>query len=120
MKALEFYQTVVRDSSNFLHRLIGLLEEHGIRYCVIGGQAVNAYVEPLVTLDLDIVIAVDQLAFARSLFESEFHVREFPHSLNLSADELTSKRGALPLTDFVGLVEQIVAAHGNEKGVIQQ
>src|SRR5437868_2555494 len=84
MKALEFYQTVVRDSSNFLHRLIGLLEEHGIRYCVIGGQAVNAYVEPLVTLDLDIVIAVDQLAFARSLFESEFHVREFPHSLNLS------------------------------------
>ncbi len=84
MKALEFYKTIVKDSSNFLDRLIGLLEAHGIRYCVIGGQAVNAYVEPLVTLDLDIVIAVDQLACARSLFEREFHVREFPHSLNLS------------------------------------
>jgi hypothetical protein len=38
---------------------------------------------------------------------------------NLNADELTSKRGALPLKDFVSLVEQIVVAHGNQKGVIE-
>ncbi len=39
---------------------------------------------------------------------------------NLNADDLTGKRGALPLNDFVALVEQIVVAHGNQKGVIEQ
>jgi hypothetical protein len=40
----------------------------------------------------------------------------------LSAEEgtLTRKRGALPLNAFLEVVESIVAAHGNEKGVITQ
>jgi|SRR5687767_833506 len=84
MKALEFYKTIVKDSSNFLDRLIWLLEEHGIRYCVIGGQAVNAYVEPVVTLDLDLVVATDQLEEVRELLGLQFNVREFEHSLNVS------------------------------------
>jgi hypothetical protein len=29
----------------FLDELISLLEAHAIRYCVVGGQAVNAYAE---------------------------------------------------------------------------
>ncbi len=45
------------DRSDFLDSLIGLFQEHGVRYCVIGGQGVNSYVEPLVSLDLDLVIA---------------------------------------------------------------
>src|SRR5207302_8245443 len=49
-----------------------------------GGQGVNAYVEPVVTLDLDIVVAVDQMELVRGLLEREFIVKEFPHSLNLS------------------------------------
>ena len=52
MRALEFWKTITVDKSNLLERLIALLDEHRIRYCVIGGQAVNAYVEPVVTLDL--------------------------------------------------------------------
>jgi hypothetical protein len=28
---------------------------------VIGGQAVNAYAEPVVTLDLDLAIAIEQI-----------------------------------------------------------
>jgi hypothetical protein len=47
------------DRSNFLDSLISLLSEHNIRYCEIGGQGVNAYVDPLISLDL--VVAVDQL-----------------------------------------------------------
>jgi hypothetical protein len=41
---------------------------------------------------------------------------------SLSADRatLTRKRGALPLDSFLEVVESIVAAHGNEKGVITQ
>jgi len=72
------------DQSNFLEYLVGLLKEHGIRYCVIGGQAVNAYVDPLVSLDLDLVVSVDQIERVRSLAQSTFTIKTFPHSLNLS------------------------------------
>ena len=65
--------------------LIALLEEHRIRYCLIGGQAVNAYADPLVSLDLDLVVAVDQLPLAEELFRVRFHLERFAHSLNLSA-----------------------------------
>ena len=48
MQALAFWKAVAMDQSNFLESLIALLAEHKIRYCVIGGQGVNAYAEPLV------------------------------------------------------------------------
>ena len=43
MHALDFWKTVTMDHSHFLENLIALLAEHDIAYCVIGGQAVNAY-----------------------------------------------------------------------------
>ena len=57
MRADEFWTAVTLDHSNFRESLVALLEDHGIRYCITGGQGVNAYVEPLVSLDLDLVIA---------------------------------------------------------------
>lgn len=84
MKALAFWKTVTVDQANLLERLMALLNEHAIRYCVIGGQAVNAYVEPLVSLDLDLVVAVDQLNQVESLLAQNFTVSRFPHSLNVS------------------------------------
>ncbi|MFN0146581.1 MAG: hypothetical protein ACKVT1_08730 [Dehalococcoidia bacterium] len=47
MGELAFWKAVVADTSNFLERVIQLLEENGVRYCVIGGVAVNAYVTPV-------------------------------------------------------------------------
>jgi hypothetical protein len=85
MRASTFWRTVTVDRSNFLDSLVSLLEDHGIQYCVIGGQGVNAYVEPLVSLDLDLVIAVEQIALAESLFRGRFEVETFPHSLNISS-----------------------------------
>ena len=73
------------DQSNFLEDLFALLKEHRIRYCLIGGQAVNAYAEPLVSLDLDLVVGVDQLALVEELFHARFRVERFAHSLNASA-----------------------------------
>ena len=72
------------DQTNLLEQLISMLAEHEIQYCVIGGQAINAYVEPLVSLDLDIVIAFRQLDQAVELLNQHFVVERFPHSLNLS------------------------------------
>jgi len=84
MQALTFWKTITMDQSNLLENLISLLNEQGIRFCVIGGQAVNAYVEPLVSLDLDLVVAVDQLEQAEALLEPHFDLKRFPHSLNIA------------------------------------
>jgi hypothetical protein len=70
MQALAFWKAVAMDKSNFLESLIGLLAEHQIRYCVIGGQGVNAYAEPLVSLDLDLVVAIDQMEEVERLLGS--------------------------------------------------
>ena len=72
------------DQANLLERLIALLKEHKIRFCVIGGHAVNAYVEPVVTLDLDIVVAIDQIDKVEKLLATHFQVKRFAHSLNVS------------------------------------
>jgi hypothetical protein len=85
MQALTFWKAITMDQSNLLENLISLLNEHGIRFCVIGGQAVNAYVEPLVSLDLDLVVAIDQLEQVEALLERHFDVKRFPHSLNVAA-----------------------------------
>ncbi len=84
MQALEFWKTVTMDYSNLLESLISFLREHEIEFCVIGGQAVNAYVEPLVSLDLDLVVAINQIETVKALLEKKFSVKSFPHSLNVS------------------------------------
>ena len=52
MRALAFWKT---------ESLFSLLRQHGIRYCVVGGQAVNSFVEPLVSLDVDLVVAASDI-----------------------------------------------------------
>ena len=85
MKALSFWKAVSLDKSNLLEEVFALLDEHHLRFCVIGGQAVNAYVEPLVSLDLDLVVAVGQLGQVSKLMRKHFQVEAFPHSLNITS-----------------------------------
>jgi hypothetical protein len=87
MKAGTFWRTVVADESDFLDRVLNLLDEHSIRYCAIGGQAVNAYADPLVSLDLDIVVAADQVEPLEAILSSAFKVERFPHSINVSEQD---------------------------------
>jgi hypothetical protein len=75
------------DDSDLLHSLISLLDDNRVKYCVIGGQAVNAYAEPLVSLDLDVVIAAEDLERVEVLCRQVFTVERFPHSINLSRAE---------------------------------
>ncbi|MCX6048930.1 MAG: hypothetical protein NT075_27835 [Chloroflexi bacterium] len=84
MQALTFWKTITMDHSNLLEQLITLLAEHQIRFCTIGGQAVNAYVDPVVSLDLDLVIAIEQIEEAEELLKTKFDLKRFPHSLNIS------------------------------------
>jgi hypothetical protein len=85
MQALTYWKTVTMDEANLLEQIVAFLNQHRIRYCVIGGQGVNAYVEPVVSLDLDIAIVADQLEQVEVLLQtSAFEVKRFPHSLNLT------------------------------------
>jgi hypothetical protein len=84
MRALTFWKTVTVDQTNLLESLIALFAENKIRYCVIGGQAVNAYADPLVSLDLDLVVAVDQVEWVETLLKDRFTVLRFPHSINVT------------------------------------
>ncbi|MGH9364086.1 MAG: hypothetical protein ACRD1B_02315 [Thermoanaerobaculia bacterium] len=84
MRALEFWKTVTVDESDLLGRFLDVLERARIRYCVIGGQGVNAYAEPVVSLDLDVAVAVDQLPGMEALLSKAFRVERFAHSLNVS------------------------------------
>jgi len=86
MQALQFWKVVALDEANMLEGLVGLFEEHEVVYCVIGGQAVNAYVDPLVSMDLDVVLAVEDLERVRPLLEERFRVEVFEHSINLSLE----------------------------------
>ncbi|MFN7036116.1 MAG: nucleotidyl transferase AbiEii/AbiGii toxin family protein [Bellilinea sp.] len=72
------------DTTNFLETLIGFFKNEGIRFCVIGGQAVNAYVEPLVSLDLDLAVAVDSPEILEKSLAQKFNVQRLPHRLNVS------------------------------------
>jgi hypothetical protein len=85
MKAVEIWKRVTEDRVDLLDQLLQLLREHKIRYCIIGGQAVNAYASPLISLDLDLVVALEQVEAVAKLLSSRFTVRRFPHSINVSA-----------------------------------
>jgi hypothetical protein len=84
VQALAYWKTVTADKAGFLDRVIALLAESGVRYCVIGGQAVNAFVEPVVSLDLDLAVATADVASAEELLRRHFRVERFPHSVNVS------------------------------------
>ena len=57
------------------------LRATGQPFCLIGGLAVNHYVEPVVTLDADFAIAGSEGA-AAALRSRGFEVEEHPHSIN--------------------------------------
>lgn len=85
MRATTYWKTVTVDESDLLHRLLRMLREHGVTFCVIGGQGVNAYADPLVSLDLDLVLAAGDVAALEPLLARDFRVERFEHSLNISA-----------------------------------
>ena len=84
MRARTFWKTVTMDQSDLLDQFVLLLDEQRIRYCLVDGQAVNAYVDPVVSLDLDLVVAAEDHARLEPMLASRFQAERFPHSLNLS------------------------------------
>ncbi|MGA2033028.1 MAG: hypothetical protein ABSG68_12280 [Thermoguttaceae bacterium] len=70
---------------DLLQLLLDMPARCGAGYCVIGGLAVNAYAEPVVSLDLDLVVVSDGIDKVCRLAASKgLKIQEFEHSTNLS------------------------------------
>lgn len=86
MQAKAFLNALANGREDMVQVLLDILAQTRSAYCVIGGLAVNAYAEPVVSLDLDLVVAVADLpgvcqaAQARGL-----RVEHFEPSVNLSS-----------------------------------
>lgn len=85
MHARAFWRAVTDDRSELLDRFLTLLSAQKVDYCLISGQAVNAYVEPVVSLDLDVVVASEDLRRLVQTLTGAFDLERFPHSLNVVA-----------------------------------
>ena len=82
MTAAEVFEAVTGSGSTDFATLVGILNRRGA-WCLIGGLAVNCYVEPVYTLDADVVaIALVLPMIKDELIKAGFSVEEFPHSLN--------------------------------------
>ncbi len=86
MTGKEFINSVANGKLDIIQMILDILTETGSRYCLIGGLAVNAYVEPVVSLDLDIAVAVENVeAISKMARERNLKVEHFKHSLNISS-----------------------------------
>ena len=85
MTGKTFLNAVTNGEIDIIQLLLTLLEETGCAYCVIGGLAVNAYAEAVVSLDLDVVVVLEQIDTLREAAKNKgMNVQEFEHSVNLS------------------------------------
>src|SRR3989442_14899587 len=82
MTASEVFESITGSGSTDFAALGAILNRRGT-WCLIGGLAVNCYVEPVYTLDADLVAIASELpAIKDELIDAGFSVEEFPHSLN--------------------------------------
>jgi Nucleotidyl transferase AbiEii toxin, Type IV TA system len=85
VRSLQFWKAVTMDRSDFLEGFLEVLETLGVDFCVIGGVAVNAYSEPIVTEDFDVAVAISDLPRVEQAMAERFQVQRFAHSLNVSS-----------------------------------
>jgi hypothetical protein len=87
--AAEAYELTTQGGATDFARVIEACESFG-SYCLIGGLAVNCYVEPVYTLDADIVVIASGLSgLSGELQKHGFQIEEHAHSVNVMPPEST-------------------------------
>ncbi|MBL7181098.1 MAG: hypothetical protein ABIK98_06565 [Pseudomonadota bacterium] len=87
MTKKEFLKAVSNGKVDVLQIFLDAISKIGAGYCVIGGLAVNAYAEPVVSLDLDVIIAVKDIEPVCKVSAKHFKIQHFEHSINLSSSD---------------------------------
>lgn len=82
MTAAEIYESVTNGGTSDFAEVVTVLNRHK-PWCLIGGLAVNCYVEPVYTVDVDLVVVAKNLSqIERELEKAGFKVARFEHSTN--------------------------------------
>jgi len=84
MTGKQFLKAVSNGKEDTVRIFLDALASAKTDYCVIGGLAVNAYVEPVISLDVDIIVAAKNVETLLKTVEKCFKIEHFPHSVNLS------------------------------------
>jgi hypothetical protein len=80
--AVEAYELTTHGGATDFARLLAACEAYG-PYCLIGGLAVNCFVEPVYTLDADLVLVAANLPrLSAHLLDQGFKLEAHPHSMN--------------------------------------
>jgi hypothetical protein len=80
--AAEAYELTTQGGTTDFGRVIAACEASG-SWCLIGGLAVNVFVEPVYTLDADLVVVASGLhGLAEQLRDEGFQIEQHEHSLN--------------------------------------
>jgi len=85
MTKKEFVKRVAKEKKDLLQEFINIFERKKISFCVVGGLAVNAYAEPVVSLDLDVVIAGDKLEDFLFEITKKYKIRKYFNSINITS-----------------------------------
>ena len=84
MTGKKFLNALANGTVDVIKEFIDLLAEFNIDYCLIGGLAVNAYAEPVVSMDLDLVLTSADTRKLVKACTPKFKIEKFPHSINLT------------------------------------
>jgi hypothetical protein len=85
MTGKTFLNAVANGKTDILQIFLDILTKTSSSYCVIGGLAVNAYVEPEVSLDLDMIVGVQDLEKdCQAAAKKGVRVKKFECSVNLT------------------------------------
>ena len=85
MDERNFYNRVTNSRKDILGEFLSLLNNLNINYCVIEGVGLNAYCEPILTLDFDCVILKEKIEeLKKVLKEKDFKLRSHPHTIEVS------------------------------------
>lgn len=87
MTSKTFLNLIANGKSDVVQEFLETLSSLKIDYCVVGGLAVNVYAEPVVSLDLDLVLAIDKTDKLISEIKDKYAVETFIHSINLKHPE---------------------------------
>jgi hypothetical protein len=84
MTPKKFYDWQTAGGTNDVMRMVDCLERADIEWCAIGGVAVNHWAaEPMVTQDVDFVVAAESVEIATKLLEEvEFRSERFEWLIN--------------------------------------
>ena len=80
----EFFRKIANGKDDFLQEFVDILKKGKFSFCVIGGLGVNAYAEPVVSLDLDVVIVSEKIDNLLLQLKKKFKLEKFANSINVA------------------------------------